>query len=79
MGFGGLNYPRSVQVLDAPLVIIAYSGWKVGEEVVWGHDGSLRTGVLQAQDVPELMGGNLEKVHACRVEGWRGTPGSNKV
>lgn len=54
----------SIQGLDALLVILAQSQ-RVGEGVVCGHDGSRRTGVLQAQDVPELMGSNLEKVCAC--------------
>lgn len=73
---------RSVQVLDALPVILAQPQ-RVGEWVVCGHDGSLLAGVLQAQDVPELMGSNLEKVCACR-DGREAsedatTPGSNVV
>lgn len=54
----------SIQVLDALLVILAQPQ-RVGEGVVRRHDGSRLAGVLQAQDVPELMGSNLEKVCAC--------------
>lgn len=55
----------AVQILDAFLVIFAHPQW-VGEGVVCGHDGSRLMGVPQAQDVPKLMGSNLEKVCACR-------------
>lgn len=55
----------SVQVLDAPLVVLAQLQ-RVGEGVVCGHDGSRLTRVLQAEDVPELMGSNLEEVCACK-------------
>lgn len=55
----------AVQVLDALLVILAQPQ-RVREGVVSGHDGPRLAGVLQAQDVPKLMGSNLEKVRACR-------------
>lgn len=54
----------AVQVLDALLVILAQPQ-RVREGVVSGHDGPRLPGVLQAQDVPELMGSNLEEVRAC--------------
>lgn len=55
----------AVQILDALLVILAQPQ-RVREGVVGGHDGPRLAGVLQAQDVPELMGGDLEEVRACR-------------
>ncbi len=55
---------NSIQVLDTLFVILAQPQW-VGKGVICGHDGSWLTGVLKAQDVPKLMGSNLEKVCAC--------------
>lgn len=70
----------SVQVLDAALIVLAQPQ-RIGEGVVCRHDGSWLTGVLQAQDMPELMGSNLEKVCACgggrqALEGCKTTPDS---
>lgn len=57
---------NTIQVLDASLVIFAQSQW-VGERVVGWHYGSWLARVLQAKDVPELMGSDLEEVCACKV------------
>lgn len=68
-----------VQVLDSLLVVLAQSQ-RVGEGVVGGHDGARLAGVLQTQDVPELMGGDLQEVCTCRGRGGqRDTPGSHGV
>lgn len=53
-----------VQILDALLVVLAQPQ-RVREGVVGRHDGPRLAGVLQAQDVPKLMGSNLEEVCAC--------------
>lgn len=59
---------NTIQVLDSSLVIFAQPQW-VGEGVVGRHYGSWLTRVLQAEDVPKLMGSDLEEVCACKGGG----------
>ena len=65
-GQGGGLWPGAVQVLDSlPVVPAELQG--VGEGVVGRHDGPGLPGVLQPQDVAELMGSHLEEVRAWRA------------
>ena len=57
---------RTIQVLDALLVIVAQLQG-IGEAVEGGHDGSFDQGMLEAEDVAKLMGRHLQEIRACRT------------